>query len=272
MPLATPKSGEDRQEFIQRCMRDSVMVNEFPDEDQRYAICVTQAKTESFSKFSSIFIDNKSFIKTIMNKEQLKELVKAHFNLVDAPQPTEEKFGEIADINKAFIIKFPGETLEVGTPVTVKTEEGQEAPAPNGYHTLEDGKVIKVEDGVVKEIESKEEAGSEEIKEDEEMKKEEMSAKDPGDEQPEKEEVVETTEPEVSLEEVVKEVMSAVMAEVNVLKEELKLAKEEFARTPASTKTLPIPTPTVNHSFDIESAANADRIKLALEQIKNKKK
>lgn len=42
MPLATPRSGEERAEFIARCMGDSVMVEEFPDKDQRMAVCATQ--------------------------------------------------------------------------------------------------------------------------------------------------------------------------------------------------------------------------------------
>ena len=57
-----------------------------------------------------------------MNKEQLKELVKAHFNLVEhTPSVTEEKFGMLYDENKAFQIKFPGDKLKVGDEVKVVT-------------------------------------------------------------------------------------------------------------------------------------------------------
>lgn len=90
-----------------------------------------------------------------MNKEQLKELVKQHFGLVDkTPVVTEEKFGEVYDENKAFKIVFPGDTLKVGDEVKVVTTDGQESLAPDGYHKLEDGTVIKTEGSSVVEIET----------------------------------------------------------------------------------------------------------------------
>ena len=101
-----------------------------------------------------------------MNKEQLRELVKAHFNLVDhTPVVTEEKFGEIFDENKAFKIVFPGDTLKVGDEVKVVTTDGQESLAPDGYHKLIDGTVIKTEGSSVVEIESPEGKSEEEMNE-----------------------------------------------------------------------------------------------------------
>jgi hypothetical protein len=81
-----------------------------------------------------------------MNQEQLKSLVKEYFNL------TEIKMGEIFDENKAFKIVFEGDKLELGMPVKVVTTEGQEMPAPDGFHRLEGGMVIKTENSVVTEI------------------------------------------------------------------------------------------------------------------------
>ena len=99
-----------------------------------------------------------------MNREQLKELVKQHFNLVDrTPVVTEEKFGEVYDENKAFKIVFPGDTLKVGDEVKVVTKEGQESLAPDGYHKLEDGTTIKTEGSSVVEIESPEGKSEEEM-------------------------------------------------------------------------------------------------------------
>jgi len=98
-----------------------------------------------------------------MNKEQLKELVKAHFNLVDRTPVTSEKFGELYDENKAFKIVFPGDTLKVGDEVKVVTAEGQESLAPDGYHKLEDGTTIKTEGSSVVEIESPEGKSEEEM-------------------------------------------------------------------------------------------------------------
>ena len=97
-----------------------------------------------------------------MNKERLKELVKAHFNLVDSV-PSKETFGEIYDENKAFKIVFPGDILKVGDEVKVVTEEGQESLAPDGYHKLIDGTMIKTEGSSVVEIVSPEGKKEEEM-------------------------------------------------------------------------------------------------------------
>src|SRR5690606_38068985 len=42
MPLLKPIDGETKDEFIDRCMADETMQEEFPDEDQRYAVCLAQ--------------------------------------------------------------------------------------------------------------------------------------------------------------------------------------------------------------------------------------
>ena len=42
MPLPVPNKDEKASAFIQRCVRDSITVSEFPDIKQRVAICQTQ--------------------------------------------------------------------------------------------------------------------------------------------------------------------------------------------------------------------------------------
>ena len=42
MPLPKPKSSESRKDFMQRCMSNSTSVSEFPNTDQRLAVCSTQ--------------------------------------------------------------------------------------------------------------------------------------------------------------------------------------------------------------------------------------
>ena len=42
MPIPRPTSSETEKDFIDRCMSDSVMVSEFPDADQRLAVCTVQ--------------------------------------------------------------------------------------------------------------------------------------------------------------------------------------------------------------------------------------
>lgn len=43
MPIPQRKPKETKKEFIQRCMFDPVMITEYPDKDQRFAICRKQA-------------------------------------------------------------------------------------------------------------------------------------------------------------------------------------------------------------------------------------
>lgn len=84
-----------------------------------------------------------------MNVNQLKDLVKSYFNL----EEVKETFGELKDINGAFTLLFEGEELSLGSKVKVRTAEGQELSAPDGYHELEGGITIKTEGGVVVELE-----------------------------------------------------------------------------------------------------------------------
>src|SRR5690554_1869519 len=42
MPLPKPNDGETKDEFIERCMGDETMKEEYPDGDQRLAVCMTQ--------------------------------------------------------------------------------------------------------------------------------------------------------------------------------------------------------------------------------------
>ena len=42
MPIPTPGQDETKDEFIERCMGDETMKEEYPDSDQRLAVCMTQ--------------------------------------------------------------------------------------------------------------------------------------------------------------------------------------------------------------------------------------
>ena len=41
MPIPKPNSGEEKKDFIQRCVTDNKMKSEYPDIDQRLAVCST---------------------------------------------------------------------------------------------------------------------------------------------------------------------------------------------------------------------------------------
>ena len=197
-----------------------------------------------------------------MTSQELKDLVKSHFNLVEAevaPENVVETFGELKDINGAFTVKFPGDSIQVGDKVTIVTAENQEMDAPNGTHELEDGTKIVTEDSVVKEIMGAD--GEKALAEVEMATEEEMEM-----------------EPEVSVEDIVAEIADALKEEMGKMKEKMaeleeKVAKVYDAPAAESTKMSNTPAPKAKFAaFNVEEAANASRIKLALTQIKNKKK
>ena len=223
-----------------------------------------------------------------MTSTELKSLVKEYFNLVEAvetaveevvetevteefaaEEATEETvseeitetFGEIKDINGAFTIKFPGDSLQIGDKVTVVTEEGQSMDAPDGTHELEDGTKIVTKDSVVEKIES---ADEEKVLAAEEVEEEEM------------EEIVVEVEPETSLEEVVKEIAEAVSEQMKSMEEKMAKMEEKmnsFMETPAAEPTITSTKEVKKFSkFDTSKAKNSKDIELALSMINKRKK
>ena len=218
-----------------------------------------------------------------MTSNELKALVKEYFNLVDAEVATEEvvteefsaeteevieetveevveEFGEISDINKAFVVKFPGDKLEVGDDVTIVTTEGQEMPAPDGTHELADGTKIVTMDSKVTEIMDTEEVEAAE----EEEKEEEMM-----------EEVTVEVEPESTIEEVVAEIAEAVKAQMATMEEKVAVLEEKVAMMEEAPAVEPTVTSTGKEvkfsKFDSSKAANSSDMDMMLRMIKNKK-
>ena len=179
-----------------------------------------------------------------MTSNELKELVKQHFSLTEATTEAvvKETFGEIMDENKAFTILFPGDRIEVGDEVRVRTADGQELTAPDGEHRLEDGAMIKVEDGKVveytSEAEIEEREGEELVSVEEEVEgvKIEKMEEDTEDEEKMEEEMPE------GVEAVVEAIVEAVKEEMESIKEEMKELKAKMAEledSPATEKAMP---------------------------------
>ena len=229
-----------------------------------------------------------------MNREQLKELVMQHFNLVPAEAPKKEEFGSLEDVNSAFTLVFPGSEPKVGDKVKVVTSEGQEVDAPDGYHEMKNGLMIKTENSEIKEIEKKEEMETEENMDDKKAKEEEAYPENFGAD-PSKSKV-EGTMPEnkdtkinadqkpdasfVDFEKFqgeVTEKMSMLEGKLEEMAKTIEGMKGKFsaiASEPASERTLPKQTGEFKSPFhfDVDSAANADFIKNALNTLKSKKK
>jgi len=220
-----------------------------------------------------------------MTSNELRELVKSHFNLVEASaevtateieetfseetteevtEVVEESFGEIADENKAFTLRFPGDELEVGDKVTVVTTEGQEMAAPDGEHRLADGIVIVTKDSVVESIEKSEAEATEETLEEEaaEIVSEEMME--------EKEE--EMMEPAAKVEEIVEAIVSEIAEEMGKLKTKMEALEEKVAKfemEPAAEPTIVSTGKKVG--FNAAKSKNSKDMDLMLRMIKNKK-
>tara|TARA_R110002153_G_scaffold205832_1_gene358587 strand:- start:107 stop:742 length:636 start_codon:yes stop_codon:yes gene_type:complete len=211
-----------------------------------------------------------------MTSNELKDLVKSHFSLVEANEvevTTEETFGEIADENKAFVIKFPGDSLQVGDKVTVETSDGQTLDAPDGEHKLEDGTEIVTKDSVVTEIKG---ADGEKALSEEAEAKTEMA------EETEEEKMEEEVEVEVEaakFEEIVKVIVDEVKDEMGKMKtkmEELEDKMSKMSAYEAAEPTLPSTSKKETakrgfKAFNVEESLNADRIKMTLKELKLKK-
>lgn len=47
MPIPKPRPTEEREDFINRCMGDDVMVDDFPNNAQRFAVCASAWREKS---------------------------------------------------------------------------------------------------------------------------------------------------------------------------------------------------------------------------------
>jgi len=201
-----------------------------------------------------------------MNKTELKSLVKEYFNLVDAPEATETKetFGQVETADGSLTLHFPGDKIEIGTPLTFIDEEGNSIPAPAGEHMLaDDQRVVLDEEGRVTEFLTAEPAAEAESEEElascdtdmAEHEDEEEAMMEEGESIIE--EVIEEAIEEVAMEEheeeapmldakeiieaVTEAVMEEMRKEIEAMKAEMSKEVETFKKAPASTKTI---TPT----------------------------
>jgi len=228
-----------------------------------------------------------------MTSNELRDLVKSHFNLVEAEVTTPESmevvetFGSLKDINGAFTLKFPGDSLQVGDKVTVVTADDQEMDAPDGTHELEDGTKIVTKDSVVEEITSAdgEKALAEELVPGEtptEETSEEFDARTDAEEEGYldgiKDEKADEKSKMMDVESIVEAIVSEVKEEMGKMKQKMAELEEAVAKVmdvPAAEATMMSskPAPKAKFStFNVETAANADRIKAAMAQLKTKNK
>ena len=226
-----------------------------------------------------------------MNTLELRDLVKSHFNLVEAEVTTveevavvEETFGRIADEDKSFEIEFPGDSMQIGDKVTVVTPDDQKLDAPDGEHRLEDGTRIVTKDSVITEIHSA--SGDEALAEEkmtEEVGEETFDARTDAEEEGYLDGIADEKADEkksamADVEEIVKAIVSEVKDELSKMSTKMaemegKIDGLENAPAAESTKMNSKPASKAKFTaFNIDGAANADRIKAVMAQLKSKNK
>ena len=93
-----------------------------------------------------------------MNLNEAIEKLSGLVSKFNAEPTTEQTFID-AKLMDGTIVRY--EKLEVGMPLLVIDEAGNELPAPDGEHELEDGTKVTIEAGIITEVASKEEEAPE---------------------------------------------------------------------------------------------------------------
>ena len=93
-----------------------------------------------------------------MNLNEAIEKLSGLVSKFNAEPTTEQTFID-AKLVDGTIIRY--ESLEVGLPLMVIDEAGNELPAPDGEHELEHGTMLTVEGGIITEVATKEEEAPE---------------------------------------------------------------------------------------------------------------
>jgi len=179
--------------------------------------------------------------------DNIKELVKRHFNLVDAT--VEASFATIRTADGELELKYEGEELAEGLALFVVTADGDIA-APDGEHMLEGGITVVTKDGKIESIlesapaeeevveVASEEHEEEKMEEDVEEAMEEEKEMAEHDEEKMEEEAVSVKE-EV-IEAVISEIAEVVTEKMKEYEEKLRAMEEKyaaFAKSPATSKT-----------------------------------
>jgi flagellar biosynthesis GTPase FlhF len=217
-----------------------------------------------------------------MTSNELKELVKSHFNLVDASnEEVAEAFGSIKAKDGSFTVFYDGEELAVGKIVEVELPDGTRTQAPDGEHILADDTTIVTEGSRIvdiKETRTVAEEEKEEMAKDEEEKMEE----DKDETKMEETEEEKMEEEVVKVEEIIEAIVSEVRDEMRKIEDKMAALEDKVQKMEATPAAEPTITSTGKKlgaenrrgfsAFNIETSKNADRIKAAMEQLRNRKK
>ena len=142
MPIPKPNQNETKQEFMDRCMSDSVMIEDY-DDKQRYAVCETQTE------------QNKKTMEKKMNERHIKKIIEDESTITIVYSKTEDFEGVQIDAeNEEEIVEedvrkecdcgkyrdhIPGheDEEEIVDEIEEEEEEEVEEEEGNNYRSLE---------------------------------------------------------------------------------------------------------------------------------------
>ena len=140
--------------------------------------------------------------------------------------------------DKGIIVWDSGEDLTIGDAVFIESEDGERTPAPDGDYTLEDGDIVRVENGKVVEIVEPEQTADAEAETEEVVESEETTEEVPAEETPAEDDRVAELERRVqALEDQIKallDVNSQLSTQLSEIEKRplAKPASEQFRATP----------------------------------------
>ena len=180
-----------------------------------------------------------------MTKENLKELVKQHFNLTEVKETTNEKFATATLEDGTKISNDKGSAFAEGDKVFVEVD-GELKPAPAGDHITESGIVVTLDaESIIVGMKKPDEEGegSEDLAEDkveEEMSTEVVLAEEVKEEELEEDVEMKLEDVVELIAEVVEEKVSAIKDKMEKIEEEMGAIKEKmnaFSNSPAEVST-----------------------------------
>lgn len=221
-----------------------------------------------------------------MTQEELKDFVKAKFNLTETEDTSKQSFATATLEDGTKITNDKASEFADGDKVFVEVE-GELKPAPAGDHITESGITITLDgESIITGMKRPDEAGegSEDLAEEEEMEsvEEEMSAesKDNFEEEVIEEEIKMEDMP--SLEEIVGVIAEVVDEKMMEIKEKMASMEEEmgkmkdkmsaFASEPATEETIPTKKFSKQDVSKMAPSHNKKRYEMMLNKVKSVKK
>jgi hypothetical protein len=145
MPIPKPDENEDSKKFINRCMSDEMMKKDYPENQQRIAVCLGQTKKSKSSLINQVleilgFMNNFD-CKECGNHEELtisNLVIPKEEDYIDAGEETEEY-----DISHIVASEYQGRKVTLNKPF--RTPDGPKKSSV--YVKNEKGNVVKVNFG-----------------------------------------------------------------------------------------------------------------------------